>query len=767
MTSCRLNPKTRLLTLLFCSLLTALQAQRQSKSTQEVDAVNPLIGSPFAGFAPGLEGGGTTPVVGRPYAMTNFVLQTHENKMSRMPYIYEDSSVIGFMATHQPTVWMGDYGYVSVMPEVGALKIRPKDRALPFSHSGEIAKPYYYSVYLQAPNKQTIRGEIAAASRCGMLRFTFPKSDQSHIVIHGINLNPELADSNNNLSHRIATLKGYVKIDQQHGEITGYNPDRQSAQLGPELSNFKGYFIIQFDKAFDSYGTWSGSEINPSSTEQFGTLMGAYVNFKTSKNEQIKLRIATSFISLDQARQNLLQEVPDWNFDQLVDSTRAVWQENLSRVQVRGITGDQKAVFYTALFHTMLFPREFSENGTYYSAFDDKIHAGNSYTDYSLWDTYRALHPLLVFTQPDRVNTMINSLLQMYQEGGWLPMWPNPAETNIMLGTHADAVIADAYIKGFRGYDNRLAYEALRKDAMVPPDADTKHPWKDRDPWFGSEARGGLSYYHSLGYVPVDKTYESVSRTIEFSYDDYVVAQMAKAMGKMDDYRQLSIWEKNYKNLYNPQTGFFAPRTFNGDFLPAGNENMGFTEGDKWTYAFGAMQDPAGMIELMGGNQQFAAMLDSNFSGHHYHHDNEPGHHYIYLYDFCGQPWKTQELVREHTRINYRNQPLGINGNDDCGQMSAWYLFGVMGFYPAVPGSGMYAIGAPQFPEITIRYKSPQGNPASLQIIAQNLTEENKYVQRVSLDGKAIDRPFISHADLAGGKRLVFEMGPTPNRDWK
>ena len=767
--------KNSLFLILLSSLLSRGYAQKPAPSKDAVDYVNPLAGSPFAGFAPGLEGGGTTPIVGRPYAMTNFVVQTHENKMSRMPYIYEDSTVIGFMATHQPTVWMGDYGYVSVMPGVKELKLLPKERALPFSHRQEVSKPYYYSVVMQAGKKETIRGEIAGASRSGLFRFTFPQSEEAHILIQGINLNPELADENNNLSHRLATLKGYIKVDAKNGEITGYNPDRQSAQLGPDLPNFKGYFIIQVDKPFDSFGTWSGAEAHASSTEEYGTRMGAYIRFKTKKNEIVKLRIASSFVSLEQARENLNRETPDWDFDKLVAATRSIWQENLRRIEPQGITENQKAIFYTALFHTMLFPREFSEYGKYYSAFDDKIHSGVSYTDYSLWDTFRAQHPLLLFTQPERVSDMITSLLQMYREGGWLPMWPNPAETNIMLGTHADAVIADAYIKGVRGYDTALAYEAIRKDAMVPPDNDTHRQWGDREPWAGSEARGGLSYYHSLGYVPIDRTQESVSRTLEFSMDDYCVAMMARGMGKMEDYARILPRSKNYENVFDKEAGFFTARTFNGHFeyrrhvataaIDTGRDE-GFTEGSKWTYAFGVMHDIPGMITLMGGNEQFGKMVDSNFSGNHYHHDNEPGHHYIYLYVYCGQPWKTQELVRKHTTINYRNEPLGINGNDDCGQMSAWYLFSTMGFYPVTPASGVYAIGAPQFPRITLHYQAG-GKPVQLDIVAHHLSAENLYVQSVTLDGKPVDHPFISHADLVKGQQLVFEMGPKPNYNWK
>ncbi|HLT51534.1 MAG TPA: glycoside hydrolase family 92 protein, partial [Arenibacter sp.] len=419
-------------------------------------------------------------------------------------------------------------------------------------------------------------------------------------------------------------------------------------------------------------------------------------------------------------------------------------------------------IFYTALFHTMLFPREFSEYGRYYSAFDDQIHNGVSYNDYSLWDTFRALHPLLHFTHPERVNPMIQSLLQMYQEGGWLPKWPNPTYTNIMTGTHADAVIADAYVKGFRDYDIDLAYEAIRKNAMQPPFLDTERVWGDRNEGIHYEARGGLTYYHSLGYVAADRTRESVTRTIEFGIDDFAIAQMAKDLGKSEDYDRLMGWSKNYKNLYNPQTEFLNARLFDGSWH--NNSQEGFTEGGKWTYLFGAMHDIPGMIELYGGKEKFAQKLDENFNDNHYRHDNEPGHHYAYLYNYSGQPWKTQALIRKHTSTeNFRNEALGINGNDDCGQMSAWYVFGVMGFYPVTPATEVFAIGAPQFPELTMQLQK-DGKPKSFKITARNISEENMYIQSVTLDGKRLDVPFITYSQIMDGKNLIFEMGKDPNK---
>ncbi len=760
--------KASLLLTLFLLILTGVFTQKQATNKQEVDYVNPLIGTAATGFAKGLDGGGTMPCVGPPFAMTNFVAQTGENLMSRMNYFYEDERIIGFLASHQPTVWMGDYGYVSVMPQIGNLKVLPEDRALKFSHKNEVSRPYYYSVLLNAENNQYIKAEIAAASRCAIFQFIFPSSQDAHIIVQGINLNPGIKHWANDYTERIKKLRGYVKVNRAKNEITGYNPDRMSAQISPDLPNFKGYFVIQFDKPFKSFGTWDGDKVNASSIDQYGTRMGAYISFATQKNERVQVRIGTSFISIEQARKNMEMELKGKTFDNLVQSTRNEWQKNLSRIKVDGVTEDQKAIFYTAMFHTMQFPREMSEYGKYYSAFDDKVHKGISYTDYSLWDTYRALHPLLIFTQPERVNSMITAMLQMYKQGGRLPMWPNPAETNIMIGTHADPVIADAYVKGLRGYDVNLAYEALLKDAMVPPANDTILKYADRDLWTGYEAQAGLTYFKKLGSVPVDKTAESVSRTIEYSVDDYAVAQLAKALGKTNDYKQLMQLSKNYKNLYDAKTGFMLPRKRNGQWDEKNKKGQweGFTEGDQWTYAFGAMHDVPGMIGMMGGKEKFAAKLDENFAGKHYRHDNEPGHHYIYLYDYCGQPWKTQELIRKHTSENFRNEPIGINGNEDCGQMAAWYIFGVMGFYPVSPASGVYAIGAPQFPKLTLNFTAA-GKPRSFRIIAKYLSEENKYIQQVTLDGKQIDKPFITHRQIVNGHELIFEMGAKPNYNWQ
>jgi predicted alpha-1,2-mannosidase len=726
----------------------ALSGTLTGLAQQPVDDVNPMIGTTGPSV---FDYGGMIPGVARPFGMTHWTAVTRENKISVCPYNYSDTMIQGFLGTHQPAIWMGDYGYVSLMPSIGELRIAQK---YSYHHQDEISAPNYYSVKMNEGDKP-IKAELTATTRSGFLRFTFPASQASHIVITAI---------------RSEQVTGLVHIDPEKQEITGYNPDRMSAELGPPLPNFKGYFVIQFSKRFTSFGTWEGETVHAESAQQTGHRMGAYATFPTTQGEVIEVKIGTSFISTDQARDNLKREIPDWNFERIKVEGRRVWNEALNRIRIQGASKDDRVNFYTAMYHTLLFPRIFSEYGRYYSAFDDRVHNGVSYNDYSLWDTFRAEHPLLLLTQPQVVPDMITSLLQMYEEGGWMPKWPNPTYSNIMIGTHADSVIADAYVKGIRGFDLQKAYAATYKDAMTPPDGDMTNRWVDRAPWTAFEARGGLTWYKSLGYVPIDKTDESVSRTLEFAYDDFCVAQLAKAVGKQDDYEMLMQRTRNYRNLYDPAVGFMRPKKSDGTWdeeawASKEDRKPGFTEGSPWTYLFCEMQDIPGIIALMGGPQKFAAKLDENFSGGHYRHDNEPGHHYTYLYDYCGQPWKTQERVRETMATQYHNAPDGLSGNDDCGQMSAWYIFSAMGFYPVTPGTPVYALGSPLFKKAIIMLDKPY-KKGQFTVIARNQSPANKYVQSATLNGTPLKEPFIRHQDIANGSTLVFLMGPKPNKRW-
>jgi predicted alpha-1,2-mannosidase len=742
--------KTRILKLI--ALVVAFSAIGSSQSTfSPVDQVNTLIGT--TGPAGVKNYGGVCPWVVTPHGMTDWTPATQENDLSILPYRFEQKSIIGFMGSHQPTIWMSDYGFLTLMPEVGLPKIRPEDRALPMQEGSQVARPYYYKVTLGNSGSRGIHVEMTATMRCGMFRIEYPESAASHLFVE---------------MSRTPGYTGWVKVSSDRKEIIGYNPDRQNMfkgrAMGPALKNFRGYFVVEFEKPLSAFSVWkdSGSaEIFQGKSELSGTHIGAFATFPTKTREKVLIRIGTSFISLDQARENLRKEMPKWDFDRIADGTKAEWNKFLNRIRISGATADQQTIFYTAMYHTLVYPRRFDENGRYYSAFDDKIHEGVSYNDYSMWDTFRALHPLLTLTDPEDVSPMIQSLVQMYQEGGWIPKWPNPTYTNIMIGTPADAIIADAFVKGFRDYDVDKAYAALYKDAMTPPDGDTLKRWADRAQWTSYEAREGLTYYKQLGYVPADKTNESVSCTLEFAYEDYCVAQVAKRLGKESDYRLFLNRSNNYRNVFNPSTGFMQARMSDGKFFDGNpGQYKAFTEGSPWTYLFCVMQDVPGLVKLMG-RDAFIAKLDENFGGGHFAYDNEPENHYPYLYDWVGQPWKTHDILTDVMQKNYRNTPDGITGNDDCGQMSAWYIFTTLGFYPVCPGSGEYAIGRPFFPKVVIDLTFPSKN--TFTIVARNLTRENKYVKSIRIDGQPLGGLFLKYSDLFDHKVLEFEMSDKPN----
>ena len=732
-----------------------------SLGTDPVDRVNPIIGT--TGPIGDNNYGGVCPWVTPPHGMTHWTPMTQENRISRLPYRYEQTSIIGFMGSHQPTVWMGDYGFLTLMPEMGQRRVSPQERGLEIVPGSDIAKPYLYSVQLQNTNDPAagkIQVRMTASARCGMFEFIYPKAPASHLFME---------------MSRLHGYDGWVKISPDHREIVGYNTGRHNLwdgrHMGPELTHFHGWFVIQFEKPFDSSATWEdlaaattndnpmNVRIHDGQNELTGTRVGAFATFAPHKNQIIKVRIGSSFISLDQARDNLRREVPDWDFNGVASRNKREWNELLSRLTVSGGTRDQQIVFYTALYHSLLFPRMFSEYGRYYSAFDEKIHQGASYNDYSMWDTFRALHPLLTLIDPEEVNPMVQSLLQMYQEGGWMPKWPNPTYSNIMIGTPADAIVADAYVKGFRGYDTNLAWAAIYKDAMTPPDGDTHKRWQDRAEWTSYEARAGLTYYKTLGYIPADKTAESVSCTLEDAFEDYCVAQVAQGLGREEDYRFFMNRSQNYRNLFDPASGFMEPRLYNGSFYTGTKRYGAFTEGSKWTYLFCVMQDVPGLIQLMG-RDNFISKLDENFSGGHYAYDNEPENHYPYLYDWVDQPEKAQKILTEVVRNNYRNTPDGITGNDDCGQMSAWYIFTALGFYPVAPASGELALGRPFFPKATLELTFPKKH--TLTIVAHHLSDKNCYVKSVKLDGRLLNGLFLKYADLLNGKVLEFEMTDKP-----
>ncbi len=707
--------------------------------------------NPYIGTGSGSIGyGGTMPFVTPPFGMTDWTPQTRQNRLSIVSYKYEDTTISGFMGTHQPAIWMGDYGYVTLMPQIGPLKTTPDDRKLAFTHADEITRPDYYSVWMTTPDHKRIRTEMTATERCAYMRFTFPAGEAARVLVEASR--PGIA--------------GDVHVDTGTHEITGYNPDRVDRNLGPfALPNFKGYFVVQFRKAFSSAKTY-GTE-SPKASEA----RGAYAEFPAGG--VIEVRVGTSFLSIEQARENLRREIPAWDFDATQKNLRAKWNDKLNRVSLEGETDDQRRIIYTGLYHALLYPRIFSEYGRYYSAFDDKIHNGESYTAYSIWDTFRAENSLLTLMAPERIPGMVQALLQNYKEGGWMPKWPNPSYTNIMIGTHADSLVAEAMTKGFKGFDYSTAWDAVYKDAMTPPDGDTTRRWVDREPHTPYEARGGLTYYKQLGYIPTDKTDEASSRTIEDSYDDWCVAQVAKILGKQQDYNFFLHRSLNYKHLFNPALGLMNGKTSDGAWAPIGggrdnptNRSVsGWTEGDTWVYTWASLHDLGGLLDLMGGRDNYNAKLDEHFAGHHNVHSNEPSHHYGYLYDFSGQPWKTQAKVREIANAEYANQPSGIDGDDDCGQMSAWYIFTAFGFYPVNPASGEYMIGSPLFTRMSMRL----ANGKTFTVIAKNNSAANIYIQSATLNSKPLTEPIVTYAQIMQGATLEFVMGPQPSKwasDW-
>jgi len=720
--------------------VSVLSAVAFAEDRDAVSYVNPLIGTQ----ASAIGYGGTMPFVAPPFGMTDWTPQTRQNKISVTSYNYDDQAISGFIGTHQPAIWMGDYGYVTIMPQTGALRTTPDSRRMPFKHATETSRPDYYGVSLDAGEGNDLRVEMTATERCAMFRFHFPKSGVARVLVEASR----------------PAVHGFAGIDARSREISGYNPDRMDAHLGPsKLLNFKGYFVIQFRQVPLNEKTYGMGE------EEAVSSHGAYAEF--NPGETVEMRVGTSFLSIDQARNNLKLEIPGWDFDGVRQGLQAVWNEKLGRMQVDGATEKEKTRLYTALYHALLYPRIFSEGGRYYSAFDDRVHEGESYTAYSIWDTFRAENSLLTLLAPERVDGMITALLQDFQEGGWMPKWPNPGYTNIMIGTHADSLVSEAVRKGFNGFDRELAWQAVYKDAMTPPDGDTTRRWSDREEHTPYEARAGLTYYKQLGYIPTDKTDEASSRTLEDSYDDWCVAQIAKALGHEKDYWFFLQRSLNDRNLYNPAVGLMNGRTADGKWAPLGGGNdttanrsiSGWTEGDAWVYTWSPLHDQAGLLRLMGGAEAYDAKLDLHFSGNHNVHRNEPSHHYAYLYDFGGQPWKTQAKVREIAAKEYGYDAGGLDGDDDCGQMSAWLLFTAMGFYPVNPASGEFMIGSPLYRRMSLRLN----NGKTFSVEAENNSETNVYIQSATLDNKPFDVPVITWEQIQSGEALRFVMGPQPS----
>jgi predicted alpha-1,2-mannosidase len=743
---------------IFLLLSLIYQAQLLSQVVQKdedlVEHVNPLVGSDSKVI---LSNGNTYPAIATPWGMNFWTPQTGKSGDGFI-YEYNADKIRGFKQTHQASNWIGDYGQFAVMPGVGKILVDEDERASWFSHKTEISKPYYYSVYLAESNTTT---EITTTERAAVLRFSFPASDSSYIVI----------DALNNGS--------YIKIIPGENKIIGYTTKNK----GSVPKNFKQFFVIKFPKAFSFTSTFNGKVVSSSVLEQQADHVGAVAGFKTGKGEKLEVKIASSFISPEQADLNLL-EVGNDGFENVKNKSKAAWNKELNRIKIEGASIDQARTFYSCLYRTLLFPRKFYEidadkNIMHYSPFNGKVLPGYLYTDNGFFDTFRALFPLFSIMYPELYSQILQGMANAYKESGWLPEWTSPGHhRGVTFGAYSAAIISDAYLKGIRGYDIRTLYEAILKNTInEPPDT------------ISSVGRLGVTYYNKLGYVPYDvNVKENTARTIEYAYLDFTIYQLAKALNRPKEETDLfASRSQNYQHHFDFSTGLMRGKNKDGNFQSPFNPfkwGDAFTEGNSWHYTWAPVNDMKGLIKLMGGTEKFVAKLDSVFTlppifdyswyGYVIHemremqivnmgqyvHGNQPMQHVVYLYNYAKAPWKTQFWVREIMNRLYNAGPAGYCGDEDTGQTSAWYIFSALGFYPVAPGTNQYVLGAPLFKKATIQL--PNGK--KLVINAPGNNAENKYVSNLKLNGKSYSRNWISHIDLMEGATLDFTMSASPNR---
>ncbi len=736
------------------SLLAVLfiSCEVNNKESELVKYVNPLIGTAPSKTISALKHGSgkehnaqVIPSVTMPFGMTNWTPQTKSiEKKCVAPYYYVDSLISGFRGSH----WLSgsctqDYGSFTIMPVTGKLKCLPDHRGSRFSHENEISTPYYYKVLLEDYN---IVSEITATTRTGLLKFTFNSADKGFIVIE-----PNSDEG-----------EGFIKIIPENNEIVGYNPAHRIYQGWGDSAGFSGYFVARFTVSFDSYGVYQDENIFENQIEiSKQEKLGAYASFNLNSSKTIIVKVGTSFTSIENARENLESESIQLTFEQAKENLKNVWEEYLSQVKVESESIEEKTKFYTSLYHCYQQPRIFNDVDGSYPSFDggkeiENSGASNYYTDFSVWDTYRALHPLFNFLQPDNSSDMINSLFLKAEQGEWLPIFPCWNNyTSAMIGDHVISIIADAYIKGVIELSEEQ-YHYIKKNATQSPDS-----FED---YVNGKGRRALESYLKYNYVPLEDEVkesfhhkEQVSRTLEYAYDDFALSQIAKKMGKEEDYKYFFARSKNYKNVYDPDVesvrGKYADGTFTDEFIKT--ERMPYiTEGTPWQYTWYVPHDVEGLIDLMGGKEEFNKNLDEFFASGQYWHGNEPGHQIPFLYTYSGQPHKTREIINKILKEEYSAEPGGLSGNDDAGQMSAWYIFAAMGFYPVAPGTDGYAIAAPVFEKITISLS----NNKTLVITADGINSGKKRIKETRLNNRKIENNKVMHSELSKGGELIFVM---------
>ncbi len=758
--------------LLSLYVLAQINEQSTEKKTP-YEYVNPFIGTGGDGHT---YPGATVPFgmvqLGPDTGIKDVLIDRGEAYHWSAGYRYEDQSIVGFSHTHFSGTGHSDLGDVLLMPTVGTLKMKRGSEANPdsgfrsrFDHEFESASPGYYTVDLKDYN---IKAEMTVSNRVGLHKYTFPESDQGHIIL-------DLTTSMHNYDGKVIWSELRVENNMT---LTGF---RQTKGWAP---NRYVYFAIEFSRPFQNYGLldedeqikYKGFGFRGSYVENYPHMSGkrlkAHFDFNTKENETIMVKVALSGVSTNGALKNLRSEIPDWNFGKIRSKARKQWENELNKIIIEGTDRD-KEIFYTAMYHTLLAPVTYMDVDGQYRGIDQNIHSAEGFTNYtvfSLWDTYRALHPWFTIAQPERTIDMIKSMLAHQEQSvhGILPIWSFHAnETWCMIGYHAVPVIADAYAKGIRGFDTQKAYNAIKSSATY-------------------ENYGELKFYMNRGYIPIDQhSGSSVSKTLEYAYDDWTICMMADSLKEPLDHKTFAKRSQYYQNMFDPSVKFMRGKNADGswrkDFDPVNPSTLGggdFTEGNSWQYSWYAPHDVNGLINLMGGEDKFTEKLDSVFELNldtdkyehvedmvgligQYAHGNEPSHHIAYLYNYAGKPWKTQERIHQIMNNLVDNSPDGLAGNDDCGQMSAWYIFSAMGFYPVCPGSSEYVFGSPSIPKVTLNLP----NKRKFSITAKNLSDKNMYIQKVWLNGELYDKAYLRHESIVAGGNLIYEMGSKPNKN--
>lgn len=709
--------------------------------------------------------GNEYPAIALPFPMNTWAPYTQPEKDS-FYYAYSQNKIRGIRQTHQPSPWIGDYANFSFMPVSGKLALTENDRASVFRHADEVAQPSYYRVHLDTWDATA---EVTPTLRAARFRFTFEKAGDDYVVL-------DVFESDKPVSVEI--IPGENKIIGVARNNHGGVPD-----------NFGNYFVIQFDQPFSAYGVWSGKKSQPGVAKLEGRQVGAYLKFDVSPGGVVGCKAASSFISPEQAELTLQQEIGDADFDTIRHRAEDVWNDALGRVKIEGGSEDQRRTFYSALYRSILYPHRFYELDTnrqpvYFSPYDGKVHSGYLYTDSGFWDTFRAAHPLYNLLFPEVSAEILQGLVNAYDQSGWLPEWASPGHRPCMIGNHAFSLLADGWMKGIRSFDPHKAVAAMVHDA------NTQAPDFCR-----SIGRDGADYYNSNGFVPYsnvagDTSFrEACAKTLEYAYDDFCAAQLAHAIGDDADAGKFARHAMNYTNVYDPKTGFMRGRKADGSWdEPFYPDEWGgpFTEGDSWQWSFSAMQDEPGLISLMGGPAAFADKLDAVFAAAptmragtygkpihemtemaainlgQYAHGNEPVHHLLYLYDFAGQPWKAQVRLRQAMTWLYQATPDGLCGDEDTGQMSAWYVLSALGIYPVCPGDPNYLIGSPLFSRATLTLAGGK----KFVISARHNGPQEFYIQGARLNGEPFDRTFLGHQQILNGGELEFDMGSSPNTNW-